>query len=422
MRWTAQPAFAIAGQALVSGENFLLALMVARSCPADEYGLYVLALGAILFFNELAGGAAINPMTVLAPALEGSRQREFLRGVFSLFMALVAACCAVLAVVWSFFGPPGPLAALIAALACIQGREFLRRTLFAVRGAGSVLANDLAHTPLLLALVFMLQMDQSLSPASVLFCMAATGALGFIVGLVQTRKFLKGGTVDLAGTMRRVWRIGRWTLPGRLGAFACAQANIFILAALLGQAATGEFHAARNAAVPLMLLTMAVRSLMAPRLAGIFANKGPGPLTGAVSRWITLLGVAALGYSLAVLLFAEQIMALLYGMKYAAQADLARLWCLPFAFAALRLMPALGLGAMLRQDVLLYLGLGSGLICLALSGIFIPFWGKSGALAAQGIGELFFLVGATLMFLRLIIRGGPLGSRADSMERGKAGA
>ncbi len=422
MKWTAQPVFAVADQALVSGGNFLLALMVARSCSAGEYGLYVLALGAILFFGELAGGAAINPLTVLAPALKGDELKEFLSGTFVLFVGLVAACCLVLALAWSFFGPPDPLPALIAALAFIQAREFTRRTLFAVRGADCVLLNDLAHTPLLLALVFSLRRLDSLNPSSVLICMAATGALGLVLGLIQIRNFLKGGVPDLAGTLRRIWKIGRWTLPGRMGAFACAQANIFILAALMGRAATGEFHAARNAAVPLMLLTMAVRSLMAPRLAGVFAHSGQCSLNSAVSRWTTALGIAALAYTLLIMFFAEQAMVLLYGSGYAEQANLARLWCLPFALAALRLMPALGLGAMLRQDVLLFLGLGSGFFCLLLSGLFIPHWGKSGALAAQGLGELFFLGGAAFMFLRLAGKARASQNQSIFAERGQAGS
>jgi hypothetical protein len=67
LAWVGKGALAIVDQGLLSGSNFLLAVLLARWLPRDQYGAFALGFSIFLFLSGLHNAFFLEPMSVLGP-------------------------------------------------------------------------------------------------------------------------------------------------------------------------------------------------------------------------------------------------------------------------------------------------------------------------------------------------------------------
>jgi hypothetical protein len=67
---------ALLDQGVVSAGNFLTNVMLARSLPASQYGVFALFLDAILFLNSLQAALLIYPLTVRSQLMDDNQLRR----------------------------------------------------------------------------------------------------------------------------------------------------------------------------------------------------------------------------------------------------------------------------------------------------------------------------------------------------------
>ena len=64
---TKQGGMSLVDQAVVSGTNFLTGVFLARFCTKDEYGLYVLAISLLIFWDGVRVSLIGSPTVVFLP-------------------------------------------------------------------------------------------------------------------------------------------------------------------------------------------------------------------------------------------------------------------------------------------------------------------------------------------------------------------
>ena len=70
-------AWATADQALVSLANFATSILLARFCPTEEYGAYVLAASIMFFVNGVHEALITAPMVILGAPKEGPELGQY---------------------------------------------------------------------------------------------------------------------------------------------------------------------------------------------------------------------------------------------------------------------------------------------------------------------------------------------------------
>ena len=110
--WAKKGTLAIIDQGLISGSNFLIAVLLARWLPPEQYGAFALAFECFVLLYVVYNGLIIEPMSVLGSSTYKDCFREYL-GVL-LRMQMAAAFITVLllggsALVLYEFGGTGSL-------------------------------------------------------------------------------------------------------------------------------------------------------------------------------------------------------------------------------------------------------------------------------------------------------------------------
>ena len=68
--------WALADQIIVSGANFLTALLLARHLGPEEFGRFTLAWLVVLFVTSLQAGLIVSPMMSVGPKLDAAEDRK----------------------------------------------------------------------------------------------------------------------------------------------------------------------------------------------------------------------------------------------------------------------------------------------------------------------------------------------------------
>src|SRR5690606_29672496 len=99
--------WAFADQAIVSGNNFLTGILLARFMGPEVFGIFVVMQSILLYANSFQGALIFQPMMSAAPQLPETEKHQYLQGVFALQLMLslvLGTMFAVLALVAAFIG------------------------------------------------------------------------------------------------------------------------------------------------------------------------------------------------------------------------------------------------------------------------------------------------------------------------------
>src|SRR5690348_15343216 len=79
--WSHRGVLAILDQGLISGSNFVVAILLARWLTPRQYGTYALAFEIFLFLAALYGSLILEPMSVFGPSLYKGNLVSYLGGL-----------------------------------------------------------------------------------------------------------------------------------------------------------------------------------------------------------------------------------------------------------------------------------------------------------------------------------------------------
>jgi O-antigen/teichoic acid export membrane protein len=324
--WVTKGGLALIDQALITGSNFVIGILLARWMAPEQYGAYAVAFAAFLLVGMLYQALVMEPMGVFGASVYRDCVRGYLRALMwvhaatalPIFLALVLA-----AEVTFQLGQGGGLPAALLAIAlmapCVLWFWLIRRAFYLKLSPAPAVWGACVYCALTLGGLFVAFRVHWLSPMSALLLMGL-GALGASTFLLSYLRFhLPEGDAappSVRETWQKHWHYGRWALGSAV--MMWIPANIFypLVSSFSGMAQAGELKALMNFAAPMLQFYSALSSLILPYAAGVHAEQSYAGATGVLKRLTLLCVSTAVGYWTLLLLFQKPIFHLLYSGRY----------------------------------------------------------------------------------------------------------
>lgn len=312
-------------QAVVSGANFIISLLLARYLGVEQFGLYALAWMVILGGSSLHQATVVAPLYSLYPKQED--KRSFLKNLCYtnlLYTPLVALSIWVFVTV-SFWSKPAwslPNGALLISLTAFLyiTYDFLRREAFVQEKSVIVLIADIiafGSQPIAILLF-----SSSLDLMTVFMITASLMAAGiavlilsqlahFIDIMVHTRT-----TTSWHNHMKTILNYAKYLMGTAI--LQWFSGNFFLIAAggILGPVAVGAVRIAQNIVGVLHILFQAMENIIPVKAADLLHHQGKSSMYRYFKKMTTGTGLIVLLILTAIAIFREQIISLLYGIEY----------------------------------------------------------------------------------------------------------
>jgi hypothetical protein len=98
--WTTKGGLAVLDQALISGSNFMISILLARWLTADQYGAYAVTFGIYIMLSLVYQSLVLEPMGVFGGSVFRSNLRGYLKSLLSIHVALSFTICLAFVVAW----------------------------------------------------------------------------------------------------------------------------------------------------------------------------------------------------------------------------------------------------------------------------------------------------------------------------------
>ena len=323
--WAMKGGVTILDQALITGSNFVIGILLARWLPLEQYGAYAVAFAIFLLFAMLHQSLLQEPQMVFGASAYRDCPWGYLKALLQLHLVtslLISFVLCVSAEVALKLGEPGGLPGALAGLAIAAPLVLLfwigRRSFYLHFSPAPALVGGLLYCALTLGGLCVAHRFELLSPMSALLLMGlgALGASAFLFTYLKLRLPSSLTAPSLGDTWRRHWCYGRWALGS--AAIMWIPANIFypLLSSFGGMAQAGQLKALMNFAAPVFQTCAALSMLLLPHAAHVHARESYAG-TRTVTRRITLLCVSgAIAYWLPLILLKGPAFRLLYSGRY----------------------------------------------------------------------------------------------------------
>lgn len=318
---------AIFDQGMISGTNFLTAIVIGRCCGADTLGLYALIASAIALLLGVQEQLITAPY-VMYHGRKGPKGLRRYTGSIILHQCLFTALAFLTfggfilngGVQMSLFKPVA--LTLVMAFPAILFRGFVREVALAhCRVLTVVMIDATVCVTQLVVLASLFATDS----VSLVFVYAAMGGTCLLTSLIWLRQNRSAVTFSRTGTTvhwLRNWRFGRWALATHVAGTSTPYIMPWVLFMMHGEAATG-FLASCSVIVGIANILMSGMSdFLTPRAAAAYAEGGLHGLRR-ILRVMALFSALAIGIVCVVsLFFGEQIITILYDGKFPGAGEL----------------------------------------------------------------------------------------------------
>ena len=340
----------IADQAVVSGSNFLVGILLVRALGVEGYGVYVL-LWSITQFMQACATALLNaPMATIGPAQGGSEADTYYGsvGTLTLLWALFTGGLVLLIGSVSTALPAWWRAEYAVPLACWQAtaqvQEFARRVAYARGAHVRVLAIDaVGYLPqIAVAAIFA---SAGVVPAIwwISSCLGASAAFAWF-----TEVRFPFDAAQAFSTIRRHWISSRWLLGAAWLQWISSNLLILGAASTMGAVIAGAIRATQNIFGFVNIAFNVVESVTPAAASRRMAAGGVRALGAFVVSRAVLLAVITLACGLILALGSREILTIFYGAA-GPEATHAAIWFVPiYTLTAVGLVLRIGLRTMER--------------------------------------------------------------------------
>lgn len=420
-RWLSRGLFAISDQALISGSNFALGILLARWLGAAEYGVYALAFATFLLLALVHHALLLEPMSVFGGSVYRSKLRRYLGLLLSAQLAASPVVFALLAGTAFAFRVTGMGSQLTPALVGVAFAAppvlilwFSRRALYLQYLSGHSSAGAVLYCTVLFTALAILHRFWKLSALSAFIVMgvAALAASMFLVALIRPEFRRVQCREESMETAKEHWKYGRWALASSF--FIWVPWNLYytVVSSLYGLGAAGELRALLNFSLPMTQTYAALALLMLPRAAGIAQEKGwPGVRREAL-HIASIFTVIALLYWSVVIRYRVELLSLLYSGQYGEVAGLIPWLAIASIASGTIFGPLCAFRAMRSPSIVCWVYMVSSGVSVAIGIPATRLLGLNGAILGIVVAHVLALLIATLLLMRSSKAAGV--SRVDS--------
>jgi len=323
--WAAKGGFALTDQALISGSNFIISILLARWLTPDQYGAYAVAFGIFVLLTVLYQSVLLEPMAVFGGSNYRNNLREYLRILLWAHLALSAVLCAVLgcwAVVARGMDPASALPAALAGVTIASPLVLLfwlaRRTFYLELSPRHAAIGASTYCAFAMGGIFFAKHWGVISPfwAFVSIALAALATSCLLLRHLLANLQPKTADLHFGEVCRKHWSYGRWALIANVASWVPAYLFYPLLSAFAGLAASGQLKALMNLVAPLQQTQAALGMLFLPYAARLQGERA-GKNAASLNRKITVITLAgAISYWVVILWLKGPVFHLLYSGRY----------------------------------------------------------------------------------------------------------
>lgn len=324
-KWGARAVFAVFDQALISGSNFLLGIVLARRIHTIGYGAYALAFSAFSLLLVLDQAIILEPMSVFGGSKYRSSLRRYLGKLLNLQIVFGVVCLGLLVVsaVGVYLAEQSnelyfALIGIAIATPAMLLLYFTRRALYVEYRSRTAAGGAVCYCMLLFAGLWLVTHAGVLSAFTAFLVMGVSALASSLLLLIYIRPALKGiSSESKPEVAKEHWVYGRWALAAALFTWMSWNVWYTILGSFSGLAASGTLRALINLAMPVIQSCAVLSLLVLPHTARIVHGEG---WAGAKRQALivgALFAAGATAYWLFVLIFQTTIIGFLYSGRYA---------------------------------------------------------------------------------------------------------
>lgn len=329
-----EKALVLIDQAIVSGSNFLIGILISKAFGLHDLGVYAFAWMALMMCSSIQNSLINVPMANEYAKRDKPSQRKYVQQLFiiqlllSLVLALLCFGGIVLLQKIPFFQTLRELSLVLPLLIFLYTLyDFLRRVYF-IRGNlfKAFILDTLINLSQVAYLVSILFYHQS-SLETTLFFFALTYLAGFILGVAEFMKPIHFQLKTLR-ILKQQWAVSSWLFSSALLQWFAG--NVFIISAgsILGTEAAGVIRIAQSIVGVLNVFFIALELYVPLKAARIYSEGGYTKLLRYICRLLMVGGAVCLVFVGASYLASSSVLTWVYGINYAKYGDVVSLFAL----------------------------------------------------------------------------------------------
>jgi O-antigen/teichoic acid export membrane protein/tRNA A-37 threonylcarbamoyl transferase component Bud32 len=400
---------ALADQAVVSAASFLTTVVIARWTIPNELGLYSIGISLLVSSVSIQESMISLPYTIQqhrAPGTPAEHAGSSLTHS-TLLSALGVVILVVTALALSASNAEPQLRAMTWTLAGVLPfaflREFARKFSLAHLHTGEVLILDSAVAAIQLAGLGWIGWTGRMSSATACVALGVACASGAIVWLCLSRGKFSIRRDHVLKTARQSWGLGKWLFAGQITVSVQGYMAYWLLALLVGAAATGVFAACMSIVSFGNPLITGLSNIMTPRAVLALKDGGGVLLRRQIIRDALLLGAAMTLFCMVALFVGDDVMRLLYhGREYEGQGHTVTVLAIALLASAVGTPASNALAGMERPRAIVWAGSVGVVLTAVLVWFLIIEWGLVGAAYGFLLGNVAAAVGRWVAFLTLV--------------------
>ncbi len=310
----------VTDQGLVSGVNFIVAILLTRFLGLEVYGLYVLAWMVVLFISSMQQAFIIMPLYTLYPKQD--LKEQYLSGLMGIQLIFSVTSVLAVCILVSFamkINPEWSNPGLVFLTGLVTGlhsfNDYLRRLFFVLHKPGTVLIMDLIGYGVLPVIILVLVALDQLSIHTVLISICCLLMLSISFSLIfryDAGFGLKKNSLPLG----LHWRFSKFLIGTSLLQWFSGNLFIVVAGSTLGPVSVGAIRIAQNIIGVLHVLFIAMENLIPVRASELYKTNGRKSMLkyiGIVSKQAAVPTSILLGI---IAIFRNEIIRLFYGEVY----------------------------------------------------------------------------------------------------------
>ncbi len=346
---------ALIDQAVVSGGNVLMAAVVGRALGAQSLGLYALFFTAVVLTNAVVDATLSSSFMMRRPELHQDELPAYsaanlcLAALLTLALALASWAGVILVSAPEARVLIGPGLSLVASVFVYLLREHMRRYAFATFRMQSALAFDVLAYGLQALAVAAVCWADDLSLSAVFFCVTFGQGVAAAAALIRYRHEFQRDALPYLRVVTDVLHLSRWVLAAHILLVVGLQMMPWLVTHRLGYAAAGTYSVAMtlsNLANPMLT---GLINVMTPAAAAAYQH-GPAAVRRTLFHDVALLSAATAVICLVTIIFARELLLILFGNAYVGETLLVQVLAASFLARSLDVGPYVGCWAMRRPD------------------------------------------------------------------------
>jgi len=307
-------------QGVVSGTNFILAIVLAKYLGAEQFGIYAILWMIILFVSSIHSAIIIKPMMTLAVKKNKNQQKYYFKKLF-VFQILFSVTSAVISFVALFYFQEyftlpanNKIVYLLPVVVFVfLMHDFFRKVNFTINEVRKSVFLDLVGYGF--QLIFLFYFLQNLTLNKSYIGVGGGLLLSTIIGWVRF-KYKHYSFVGVVSLVKEHWAFSSWLVGTALLQWFSGNFFIIAAAALLGPVMVGVIRVAQSLIGVMNVFFLALENQVPVKAAKIFKVDGVRNLMFYLKK-VTIVGV--LLTSTMVFIFfigSEVILNLIYGDEY----------------------------------------------------------------------------------------------------------